>query len=285
MSTLKRRTFLVNSAALALVPTATIAAGHSSLTIGGVSVPTASVADCQDLGNEIAEIDQEIARLQNAPDSEIERWYRNTSSALDKQSGQLKTALDAANAAVAANDAAVERDVIKAIQQSNDLLLASAIQTRNPQFVGAAVGVNVISGTAVFSYQVMTTDSTQKSQGAVFVFANGRKRMLMQLVRNKPGIELAKKQVKMALKLAVTTGKIAANAYKSGELQQDAGAIASDLEALDAQIVGLPVNLQDTREHMIEDLSAQKELYELIDLAPGCQINQTPAPLPLPGLG
>lgn len=282
MNNLSRRSLLLAGTSLGIAPNLALAAGHSDLLMYGADMGSVDVANCTAIADEIAEIDTRIAEVQAAPESEIEAWYVQVSSSLDSQSATLKAALDAAQAAIDANDTDIKDEIIKAVGVANDLLLATAIQTRNPNFIGAAIGVNVTSGTAVLTYQVMSAESAEQSEGAVVTFVEGRKRMVTSLVTQKPGYKLAKKQTEMAAQLALIAFEILGGAVEASKLREHARELKKDLQALDARIVGLPGNVQQTREHMLDDLRAQREFYQLIQLAPNCMINSTPAPLPLP---
>ena len=271
-----RRSFCVGTAVTTLSPLAAIAQNDPAISFGGQSIDSMSddVADCGIFADEIARIDAEIAALAIAPDTEIESRYAALSSALDSQTGQLAKAIAATDTAIAATAAEIEGEVISALSTSNDLLLATAVQTRNPQLVGAAVGAHVLTGTGIFAYQTINARDGQQVQKAAVALFEGRKTMVTVFIDG-PGSELAKKQAEMVVGLAVSAARITAGAWELSELQGDMTQLKSRLAALDKDTAGLPVNVSDSRTFFILRLQAEKELYQLIQTeAPDdCQID------------
>ena len=274
MPKINRRIFLVSSLSTGLVAEPALSGGHQNLAFHGEETNAFEIANCGAIATEIARAQQEIDAFIVAPEITIEQEFIKLTQSLDLQAGELAAAHTATEKAIQSANAELKVNSIRAINSANDLLLATAVQTRNVNFIGAAVGVHVLTGTAVFSYQAVTAKNNSDTAGAIAVLANGRKTMVTILTTG-PGTKLAEKQGKMAGKLIVSGFKIVKNLYTANELRNDLGLIKNDLEALEASQAGLPVNNAQMREFLINRLKAEKALYQMIEQAGGgdCKVD------------
>ncbi|WP_423209207.1 hypothetical protein E2976_20805 [Paracoccus yeei] len=284
MTGLNRRAMLAGAAAVGTTLGAGTANAATRTTYYGALNENQTVANCAGLAQEITRIEDEIALLSQAPDGDIENHYRKLSEALNAKSGALALAIAATETAATSNAANIQENVLKAIVAANDLLLAIAVQTRNPEFIGCAAGVHVLVGTGVFAFQTISVQDQAAVGGAVATLWKGRKTMVT-ILTTQPGRELAKKQAKMVSELATSAYRIATGSANAAELKAEMEAHHEQLRALDASVAGLPGNIAQTRTFLINRLAAERALYAVLQSG-GNGVCQDPNPqiiTPLPG--
>lgn len=263
---LNRRATLAGAVATGATLRATKAQAATGMTYYGVLNDTQPVAKCPGLAQEIKRIDDEIELLTRMPDGDIEQRFIKLSEALNAQSGALARALAAAEKAATSNAAGIQENTLKAIVAANDLLLATAVQTRNPEFIGGAAGVHVSVGTGTFAFQMISVTGRADVGGAVATLWQGRKSMVTILMKG-PGRELAEKQAEMIYELAGSAYGIATGLMDAAKLKTEMQAHRDRVKGLEASKAGLPVNLEQTRMFFINRLLAERSLYALLQSA------------------
>ena len=251
--------------------------GFATDVAGQFPPASSSVANCGVLADEVTRVQNDIATVDAASDVELDSQIRQIFDALDVETGALSNAIAETQDAISANDANIEKAAIQAFRNTNDLILATAVQSRNPQFVGAAVGVHILADTGFFAYQAITAPpQSTKVEKAIVTLVKGRKQMYT-VFKTGPGVGLAKKQAKMATSLMVAVARVAKGSYQASALRSDLTKLENDLQALDKNSAGLPNNSAETRPYFRARLEAELELYELINtsLSPSdCLISQ-----------
>lgn len=288
MTDLNRRAMLAGAVATGATLRAGTAQAATGMTYYGVLNSSQPVANCTGLLREIQRIDDEIALLNSMPDGDLENRYRKLTEALNAKSGVLALALAAAERAATSNAASIQENTLKAIVAANDLLLATAVQTRNPEFIGCAAGVHVGVGAGIFAFQTISVTGRADVGGAVATLWQGRKTMVTILMTN-PSRDLAKKQAEMVYRLATSAYQIANGIADAARLKAEMQAHRERLLALEASKAGLPANLEHTRTFFVNRLSAERSLYALLQSA-GTDLCRDPDPqavnpgisLPLP---
>lgn len=288
MTDLNRRAILAGAVATGATLCAGTAQAATGMTYYGVLNNNQPIANCTGLLQEIQRIDAEIELLNSMPDGDIENSYRKMAEALNTASGALARALAAAEKAATSNAASIQENTLKAITAANDLLLATAMQTRNPEFIGCAAGVHVSVGTGIFAFQTISVTGRADVGGAVATLWKGRKTMVTILKTN-PGRDLAKKQTEMIYRLSTSAYQIATGIVDAARLKAEMQAHRERLLAVDASRAGLPVNLEQTRTFFVNRLNAERSLYALLQSAgsglcrdPDAQIVAPTSSFPLP---
>ncbi len=274
----RRRSLIIGSAAFGMtqqMPAWAAGCATNRLFFSGEQVSSVSVSKCPGIASEIQELDTELNRIQLAPDTTIEAMYRELENNLAASQSRREAAEMATKAAIQANDATIKDETIKAIRSTNDLVLATAMQTRNPNFIGAAVGVHVTTGTGVFAYQAMEAQNGNELEKATVVLFQDRKAMY-SIMTSSPGRELAKKQAALVIKVGQSAYQIGQAVIDNNQLRTDLAELEVELQGLRSDIAGLPVNVNESRAYFANRIIAVREIYQLLSTdcsANDCQVN------------
>lgn len=221
------------------------------------------VANCDDLATYTAQAKSRLAWTASASDAEIEAWYRRVVAALDEKTGERLAAVRSLESALAASGGALGRLARVALVGSADLLLAVAVQTRNPSLIGSAVGVDIVVDTTELAIQLISSDSSSSALEAVVVFIEGRATLVLTLLSG-PGKTFGERQVEVAKAITDAMFSLGEATMDEQRLKKDLSAARRSLEALKSQSAGLPVNLSETRRFMRDRLEAEIRLYDLL---------------------
>jgi len=233
-----------------------------------------TLANCSSLQDAKAEINSNIAAVNGMTDIQLLDRLNGISDELRLSASKRAEAVEASEEAIAATAADIEAKSLKAVRLANDLQLATAVQTRNPQIVGAAAGTHVLVGTGVFAYQAIQATSSDGVINAGVVLSKDRMAM-MTIIKSGPGVKLAKKQVALTYRLFTVSGQITKGIADLRAFKAELRELKAALDDLEASISGLPATAEDTRNYFRSHLETERLIYDLLDTVYGgsdCQI-------------
>lgn len=254
-----------------------------TFTVKPANLQTLPVADCNVIGQMRAEAEAERGAIASASESVIDAHYRRITGALDAQASERQATLDAVRAAQAASGGQVFALARTAVKSSADLFVTIAIQTRNPQLIGAAVGIDLVIDTADFVHQVVRAENVIQTQEAVNMLLKDRTVMVQSLVSG-PGRAFSQKQFATAKAITEVMKEIAETAASEARLKARLADAEQALEEIETQVANLPVNNAAMRQYMIDTLNADIFVLDILQTefsSSGCRIDDMPLPGPV----
>lgn len=264
ISITRRRTIVSGSAFICLSTTPVVAQLSQDVKVAeGDPSTNYTLADCDALDLAKAEISARISAVNGMTDLQLLNRLTEITEDLNATASKRAAAVEATQAAIAASASDIEAKSVDAVRLANDLQLATAVQTRNPQLVGAAAGAHVLIGTGVFAYQAIQATSSSGITNAGVIIAEDRMAM-MTIISSGPGRELAKKQVELAFRLFVVGGQITKGIIDLAAFKSELRGMKKALDALKASVAGLPATAEDTRAYFRSHLETERLIYDLL---------------------
>ncbi|MEO0429872.1 MAG: hypothetical protein AAF160_20810 [Pseudomonadota bacterium] len=285
---LDRRTFALSITASTLCLASPARAADSALALAGEEIPAgaATLADCAVIGSGLSQINGKIAEVAIMTDTELFAELQRVEAALAETGSKHEVAAKALDAAIAANASELKEKSIEAVRKGNDLMLATAVQTRNVHLVGAAVGTHVLVGTGVFAVQAMRAETQGEQIYAAAVLAEDRMAMV-GIFRTGPGTELLRKQVELSFDLLQIGNEVNNLAGDGAALREQLRQAKAALAAIRADQGLLPGTAEDTRAYLTHQLEAERFVYDLLATTYSSTLCRVPdhTPIPVPSLG
>lgn len=214
------------------------------------------VAGCNALADMESAALNERAQIEGESDAQIEARYRKISDALASQQSARAEVVKKIEDALGSNGATMLRLSRIAVVSSADLFLAIAVQTKNPQLIAAATGIDMVVDTADFVIQIVNAHGGAQQEKAFVAYVEDRWTTIHTLVSG-PGSTYTTKQFAVAQALTetmVTLGEAVVDEVALRQKLQDAKAA---LEEIETQVAGLPANIGQTRTMLKDQLDAE----------------------------
>ena len=238
------------------------------------------VANCNALAWMAAQARTLYSQIAQNPVVMIDSHARTVMAALTKTASERAATVAKLEQALGQSGATMIRLSRKAVVSSADLFLAVAVQTRNPQLIATATGIDMVVDTAEFVIQIVSaTDGTTRQEAAV-VFLKDRFTTVQTLVSG-PGRTYSQRQFAVAKALADTMKTLGEAVVDEVRLRAKLEAARDALKTIETQIAGLPVNHAEWQQFMLNRLDAEIFIFELLQseyAGTGCRIDGSAGP-------
>lgn len=233
------------------------------------------VAGCTAIDQMLRETHTALARVELASATEIDKKYIRMSDALAAQHSLRSNAVDALKKARGETGAQLLRLAGSALMSTADLFLVIAVQTRNPQLIAAATGVDLAIDTGAFVIQVISAHDNTRQQDAAVSFLKGRAMMIETLVSG-PGATFSKRRFAVMKATADVMVEMGQAVLDEARLKARLTDAKQALAGIEASIAGMPVNSDDMRAYLSSALRAELFLLNILKTeysGTGCRID------------